>query len=73
MKTSPGRTRARFGATLEGMAQAVRLNAVLNKAVYRNCLACLVPHVRYDASIEVARIETKLPNDGHSTDSLNCR
>lgn len=57
MKKSHGRTRVRFGTTLEGMAQAVRLDAELSKAVYRNYLASMAPHVGYDDSIEVAQIE----------------
>jgi hypothetical protein len=71
MKKSHRRTRARFGTTLEGMAQAVRLDAELSKAVYRNYLASSLPWRRTfkdDASIEVAQIENqkpKLPNDEH--------
>jgi hypothetical protein len=63
MKKSHGRTRVRFGTTLEGMAQAVRLDAELSKAVYRNCLASMAPNGRYDASIKVAQIEKKKKQD----------
>jgi len=67
MKKSHRRTSARFGTTLKGMAQAVRLNAVLSKAVYRNCLApARTARLGYDASIQVAQIEPNPPNHRHS-------